>query len=122
MVSRNRFLTSLRLVLAAVVAGLLLNTPAQAMPADCHTADVTVQVLLASPQQASVDADHHHGKVFKGTLCCAKACAVCVAAIPSPALVAWSNKITPSYFPDALVGLSGQAAPDVFEPPRSILF
>ncbi|MFD1328846.1 hypothetical protein [Mycoplana ramosa] len=121
MISRKCFVTLLRLVLAVLIAGLLLNAPAQAMPADCHTADVAVQGLLASPQQASVDGDHHHGKTVKDTLCCAKSCAICGAAIPSPASSAWSNEITPSYFPTALVGLSGQDAAAVFEPPRSNL-
>ncbi len=120
MVNRNWVLTLLRLVLAVVVAGLLLNTPAKAMSGDCHTADVAVHTKLASPQQGSEDADHHHKKPLKGKLCCASACAVCVAAIPSPASMAWNADTAPSYFLDTLVGLSGQDAPAVFKPPRSI--
>ncbi|MCD2185449.1 hypothetical protein [Rhizobium sp. GN54] len=104
--------------MAAVFASLLLNAHAQAMPLDCHTAKVSVSTTHG-PLTTS---DDHHDKALKDKLCCANACVVCVASIPSPALVAWSDYIDPSYFPVVLASMTGQDTPAVFEPPRSTLF
>ncbi len=121
MAVHNRFATLLKFIMAAVVAGLLLNAPIQAMAADCHTEGVAVGTVHAPPQFAPADGDHHQNSALKDKLCCAKTCAVCIGSIPSPASVALGYEPTPAYFTDRLVSLSGQDSPAVFEPPRSIL-
>lgn len=116
MAVRNTFATLLKFIMAAVFASLLLNAHAQAMPSDCHTAEVSVSTTHG-PLASDPD---HHDKAFRGKLCCSNACVVCVANIPSPVSVAWSDYIGPSYFPVMLTRMTGQDAPAVFEPPRSI--
>ncbi len=106
--------------MAAAFAGLLLNAQAQAMPSDCHTAEAAVSTVHALLQQAPADGGHQE-KQLKDRLCCTGACIVCVASLPSPAASAWSGYVAPSYFPGAFAGMTGQGAPAVFEPPRSIL-
>lgn len=119
MESRNRFGTLLRLVLAVIVAGLLLNAHAQAMPSDCHTAEISGSTAHGPLTLPDLD---HHDMALKDKVCCASACVVCVVSIPSPAFVAWSDYNDPSYFPVVLASMTGQGTPAVFEPPRSILF
>lgn len=105
--------------MAAIIAGLLFNAPVQAMSADCHTDKMVVWTAQAL-HPAPAAGDHHQDNALKDKLCCAKACAMCVASIPSPASVTLRDEPTPSYFAERLVSLSGQDAPAVFEPPRSM--
>lgn len=121
MAVHNRFATLLKFIMAAVVAGLLLNAPVQAMAADCHTEGVVVGTVHTPRQLAPADGDHHQNSALKDKLCCAKTCAVCIGNIPPPASVALGNEPTPAYFADWLVSMTGQHSPAVFEPPRLIL-
>lgn len=115
----NRFATLLRWVLAAIIAGLLLNAPAQAMSADCHIERMVVSIG-DTPLEVAPAGDHHRDKTMTDRLCCAKACIVCGASIPSSASVAWTDDIPPAYSGDQLTGMTGQNTPAVFEPPRSV--
>ena len=119
MAVRNTFATLLKFIMAAVFASLLLNAHAQAMPSDCHTAEVSVSTAHGPLTTSDVD---HHDRALKDRLCCAQSCAVCVASVPAPASIAWSDYTDTSYFPNVLASMTGQGSAAVFEPPRSTLF